>query len=255
MLAVAFQSTVVLCAVNWQPHKWWGGGGSKKDFQSVPLHVSWPNQVRVRFRKQPKRKRRLAYARSGLMMNLGGSKESEYWSFPLPPISPHVASLKSSASSVDVRAVKSQVKVLTRGKCWPTATLLCMQALHVYVTKGLEVALLWRGNKALLSETQKGNLRENFQSSFMNFFVFFLIYFLSQMSFRSADTVQSYQSVVFLHHFKTKTVIITLVILACCLISVNFFHVYNKSPNTIQQNELWIWWRQLYVRLFDLFSV
>ncbi|TNN58068.1 Unconventional myosin-IXb [Liparis tanakae] len=71
------------------------------------------NEVRVRFRKQPKRKRRLAYARSGLMMNLGGSKESEYWSFPLPPISPHVASLKSSASSVDVRAVKSQVKIRT----------------------------------------------------------------------------------------------------------------------------------------------
>ncbi|XP_056276289.1 unconventional myosin-IXb isoform X2 [Pseudoliparis swirei] len=71
------------------------------------------NEVRVRFRKQPKRKRRLAYARSGLMMNLGGSKESEYWSFPLPPISPHVASLKSSASSVDVRAVKSQVKMRT----------------------------------------------------------------------------------------------------------------------------------------------
>ncbi|XP_051254648.1 unconventional myosin-IXb isoform X1 [Dicentrarchus labrax] len=69
------------------------------------------NEVRVRFRKLPKRKRRLAYARSGLMINFGGSKESEYWSFPLPPISPHMPSLKSSASSVDVRAHKSQVKI------------------------------------------------------------------------------------------------------------------------------------------------
>ncbi|XP_033506552.2 unconventional myosin-IXb isoform X1 [Epinephelus lanceolatus] len=69
------------------------------------------NPVRVRLRKQPKRKRRLAYARSGLMMNLGGSKESEYWSFPLPPISPHVSNLKGSTSSMDVRALKSQVKI------------------------------------------------------------------------------------------------------------------------------------------------
>ncbi|KAF0046747.1 hypothetical protein F2P81_000380 [Scophthalmus maximus] len=61
------------------------------------------NKVRVHLRKQPKRKRRLAFARSGLMINFGGSKESEYWSFPLPPISPHVPKLKSSASSADVR--------------------------------------------------------------------------------------------------------------------------------------------------------
>ncbi|XP_076601855.1 unconventional myosin-IXb isoform X3 [Chaetodon auriga] len=69
------------------------------------------SEVRVRYRKQPKRKRRLAYARSGLMINFGGSKESEYWSFPLPPISPHVPTLKNSASSVDVRALKSAVKI------------------------------------------------------------------------------------------------------------------------------------------------
>ncbi|XP_068605298.1 unconventional myosin-IXb [Brachionichthys hirsutus] len=69
------------------------------------------NEVRVRYRKQPKRKRRLAYARSGLMVNFGDSKESEYWSFPLPPIRPQVPCLKSSASSVDVRALKSQVKI------------------------------------------------------------------------------------------------------------------------------------------------
>uniref|UniRef100_A0A674PFG0 Myosin IXB n=1 Tax=Takifugu rubripes TaxID=31033 RepID=A0A674PFG0_TAKRU len=81
--------------------------------QSLAHHLSWPNQVRVRFRKQPKRKRRLAYPRSGLIVNFGSSKESEYWSFPLPPISPHVSAMKSSASSVDVRARKSQVKVLT----------------------------------------------------------------------------------------------------------------------------------------------
>nr|XP_046264659.1 unconventional myosin-IXb isoform X2 [Scatophagus argus] len=70
------------------------------------------NEVRVHYRKQPKRKRRLAYARSGLMINFGDSKESEYWSFPLPPISPHVPSMKSSASSVDVRALATQVKML-----------------------------------------------------------------------------------------------------------------------------------------------
>uniref|UniRef100_A0A667YPB8 Uncharacterized protein n=1 Tax=Myripristis murdjan TaxID=586833 RepID=A0A667YPB8_9TELE len=66
--------------------------------------------VRVRLRKQPKRKRRLAYARSGLMLNFGGSKESEFWSFPLPPISPQGPRMKYSASSVDVRAHISQVK-------------------------------------------------------------------------------------------------------------------------------------------------
>ncbi|XP_078143628.1 unconventional myosin-IXb isoform X2 [Centroberyx gerrardi] len=68
------------------------------------------NEDCVRLRERPKRKRRLAYARSGLMFNFGGSKESEFWSFPLPPISPKLPSLKSSASSVDIRALKSQVK-------------------------------------------------------------------------------------------------------------------------------------------------
>ena len=63
----------------------------------------------------PKRKRRLAYARSGLMANFGGSKESEYWSFPLPPLSPRINAMKSSVSSADVRGHKSQVKVLTQG--------------------------------------------------------------------------------------------------------------------------------------------
>uniref|UniRef100_A0A8D0AQ33 Myosin IXb n=1 Tax=Sander lucioperca TaxID=283035 RepID=A0A8D0AQ33_SANLU len=53
----------------------------------------------ARLHKLAKHKRRLAYARSGLMVNFGGSKESEYWSYPLPPISPNVSSLKSSASS------------------------------------------------------------------------------------------------------------------------------------------------------------
>ncbi|XP_034038626.1 unconventional myosin-IXb [Thalassophryne amazonica] len=72
-----------------------------------------PNEVGVRLRKQRKRKRRLAYARSGLVINLGGSKESEYWSFPLPPFSPHVPAMKSSASSMDVQALKSQVKIQT----------------------------------------------------------------------------------------------------------------------------------------------
>ncbi|XP_023121402.1 unconventional myosin-IXb isoform X2 [Amphiprion ocellaris] len=68
-------------------------------------------EVRVRPRKQNQRRRRLAYARSGLVINFAASKESEYWSFPLPPISPLVPTLKSSASSIDVRALKSQVKL------------------------------------------------------------------------------------------------------------------------------------------------
>lgn len=77
--------------------------------------------------KNPKRKRRLAYARSGLMINFAGSKESEYWSFPLPPFSPRVSTLKTSASSVDVRALKSQVKVQSRGGCC------ALHDLHVHV--------------------------------------------------------------------------------------------------------------------------
>ncbi|XP_061587393.1 unconventional myosin-IXb-like [Cololabis saira] len=69
------------------------------------------NQVRTRLRKLNKRRRRFAYARSGLVVNFGGSREKEYWSFPLPPISPALPSLKSSASSIDVRALRSQVKL------------------------------------------------------------------------------------------------------------------------------------------------
>ncbi|XP_028328146.1 unconventional myosin-IXb isoform X2 [Gouania willdenowi] len=67
------------------------------------------SEVKVRFRKQNKRRRRLAYARSGLVINFGGSKkESEYWSFPLPPMSPVSSILKTSASTMDVRALKYQ---------------------------------------------------------------------------------------------------------------------------------------------------
>lgn len=87
----------------------------KEAFQSVPHHFSQHNQVKVRPRRQSKRKRRLAHARSGLVINFGGSKESEYWSFPLPPISPYMPSMKSSASCVDIHTLKSQVKVLTSG--------------------------------------------------------------------------------------------------------------------------------------------
>uniref|UniRef100_A0A3Q3XK94 Uncharacterized protein n=1 Tax=Mola mola TaxID=94237 RepID=A0A3Q3XK94_MOLML len=90
------------------------------------------DDFKVRYRKNPKRKRRLAYARSGLMIKFEESKESEYWSFPLPPISPHVPTLKSSASSVDVRALKSQVKVLT-----DEMPCMCMS------TGYLKVWLLW----------------------------------------------------------------------------------------------------------------
>ncbi|KAM6918696.1 unconventional myosin-IXb-like [Xenentodon cancila] len=68
-------------------------------------------EVRTHQRKLNKRRRRFAYARSGLVVNFGGSTENEYWSFPLPPISPAVPSLKSSASCTDVRALIAQVKL------------------------------------------------------------------------------------------------------------------------------------------------
>lgn len=127
------QSIVVMCVVSWQTHKRrLLKQGLEKVSQFVPHHISSPIQGRVRFRKQPKRKRRLAYARSGLMINFGGSKESEYWSFPLPPISPAVPGMKSSASSVDVRAFKSQVEVLTEDTFGLTVSLLCMQAVHEF---------------------------------------------------------------------------------------------------------------------------
>ncbi|XP_015245227.1 PREDICTED: unconventional myosin-IXb-like isoform X1 [Cyprinodon variegatus] len=74
-------------------------------------------QERVRLRKPKKHKRRLAYARSGLVYNFGGSKESEYWQFPLPPISPLLPGLKNSASSMDFRALNSQVKMQSELDC------------------------------------------------------------------------------------------------------------------------------------------
>uniref|UniRef100_A0A8C3AGE6 Unconventional myosin-IXb-like n=1 Tax=Cyclopterus lumpus TaxID=8103 RepID=A0A8C3AGE6_CYCLU len=125
-----------------------------KGSQSVPHHVSRPNQVRVRLRKQPKRKRRLAYPRSGLMVNFGGSKESEYWSFPLPPISPHVASLKSSASSVDVRAVKSQVKqhVRSEGKRKPSPLIVCSRSYDGMVRRNPTIRIS-RATRALQCNT------------------------------------------------------------------------------------------------------
>lgn len=67
------------------------------------------------------------------MCNFAGSKESEYWSFPLPPISPCVASLTSLVSSADVRDLKSKVGYRD---FLPTRSLLCMQLLHVYVPNG-----------------------------------------------------------------------------------------------------------------------
>ncbi|XP_034065600.1 unconventional myosin-IXb isoform X1 [Gymnodraco acuticeps] len=70
-------------------------------------------EVSVRLRKQPKRKRRLANARSVLMLNFGSSKESEYWSYPLPPMSPFLPTMKNAASSVDVWPSKTKVKILS----------------------------------------------------------------------------------------------------------------------------------------------
>uniref|UniRef100_A0A673WF49 Myosin IXb n=1 Tax=Salmo trutta TaxID=8032 RepID=A0A673WF49_SALTR len=71
---------------------------------------------RVRSRKRPNHKRRLAYARSGLMFNLKGSQESEFWSFPLPPMSPSpgVSGMGlSNQSEVNIRPRKPEVQVPT----------------------------------------------------------------------------------------------------------------------------------------------
>ncbi|XP_062386559.1 unconventional myosin-IXb isoform X2 [Sardina pilchardus] len=45
-------------------------------------------EVNLRRHKRVKHKRRLAQARSGLVFKSSETKEMEYWSFPLPPISP-----------------------------------------------------------------------------------------------------------------------------------------------------------------------
>ncbi|XP_054914132.1 unconventional myosin-IXb isoform X2 [Poeciliopsis prolifica] len=71
---------------------------------------SGPQMGKVRRRKPKKHKRRLAYARSGLVYSFGGSKENEFWNFPLPPISPSVPTLTGSASVMDVWPLNSQVK-------------------------------------------------------------------------------------------------------------------------------------------------
>ncbi|XP_027875163.1 unconventional myosin-IXb isoform X2 [Xiphophorus couchianus] len=78
---------------------------------------SSPKMGRARLRKPKKHKRRLAYARSGLVYNFGGSKENEYWNFPLPPISPTVPTLTGSASVMDVWPLNSQVKMVSEPDC------------------------------------------------------------------------------------------------------------------------------------------
>lgn len=70
----------------------------------------------MRSRKRPNHKRRLAYARSGLMFNLKGSQESEFWSFPLPPMSPSpgVSGMgQSNQSEVNIHPRKPEVQVST----------------------------------------------------------------------------------------------------------------------------------------------
>uniref|UniRef100_I3KQL8 Myosin IXB n=1 Tax=Oreochromis niloticus TaxID=8128 RepID=I3KQL8_ORENI len=119
-----YDSVVALCSVS--------SCYSEKHMKGGFLHIKGglTDLVKVRVRKRKKHKRRLAYARSGLMCNFAGSKEGEYWSFPLPPISPCVASLTSLASSADVRDLKSQVEVLDIGMFLPTRTLLFTLSKH-----------------------------------------------------------------------------------------------------------------------------
>ncbi|XP_043990596.1 unconventional myosin-IXb [Gambusia affinis] len=76
-----------------------------------------PKMERACLRRPKKHKRRLAYARSGLVHNFGGSKENEYWNFPLPPISPNVPTLTGSASVMDLWPLNSQVKMVSELDC------------------------------------------------------------------------------------------------------------------------------------------
>ncbi|CDQ72036.1 unnamed protein product [Oncorhynchus mykiss] len=85
--------------------------------QASPFYLQTNlTMVRVRSRKRPNHKRRLAYARSGLMFNLKGSQESEFWSFPLPPMSPSpgVSGMgQSNQPDVHIRPRKPEVQVPT----------------------------------------------------------------------------------------------------------------------------------------------
>ncbi|KAM6948221.1 LOW QUALITY PROTEIN: unconventional myosin-IXb [Aplochiton taeniatus] len=87
------------------------------NFSTSESDGSPTSEDKVRLRRRRKHKRRLAYARSGLMFDYSSSKESEYWSFPLPPMSPLGSSVKRS-SRVDGQPSVSQVKYNTL----PTAT-------------------------------------------------------------------------------------------------------------------------------------
>ncbi|KAG9332225.1 hypothetical protein JZ751_015516 [Albula glossodonta] len=73
-------------------------------------------QVRVRLRKRPKRKRRLGHVRSGLMFQSGQRDDSEYWTFPLPPISPAPAT-PPSHSQPDGPHPKPRVQVRLGHAC------------------------------------------------------------------------------------------------------------------------------------------
>lgn len=142
----------------------------------------------MRYRKNPRRKRRLAYARSGLMINLGNSKESEYWSFPLPPMSPHVSCMKSSASSVDVRALK--VKVPTEEMCSPPMALICMQAAHVYAQKCFEC---WIALELPISAQQPTTTKKELslirRKHFPELFADLILFALPKMKNRPAGTL------------------------------------------------------------------
>ncbi|XP_063074529.1 unconventional myosin-IXb isoform X2 [Engraulis encrasicolus] len=68
-----------------------------------------PAEVKVRYRKRPKRKRRLAQARSGLVFKSSDKRDVEFWSFPLPPISPAVPTRASIGAVLLERRVKFHV--------------------------------------------------------------------------------------------------------------------------------------------------
>ncbi|XP_061098807.1 unconventional myosin-IXb-like, partial [Conger conger] len=62
-----------------------------------PVTEKSTEEVRVRLRR-PRRKRRLAHARSGLMFKSVALEDTECWTFPLPPISPAPAKPHASPS-------------------------------------------------------------------------------------------------------------------------------------------------------------
>ncbi|XP_076149808.1 unconventional myosin-IXb isoform X1 [Alosa pseudoharengus] len=75
---------------------------SESDSSGSPAEVNLSH-------KRPKHKRRLAQARSGLVFKSSDKREVDYWSFPLPPISPAVPNRASLGDVLHYPRVKFQL--------------------------------------------------------------------------------------------------------------------------------------------------